>query len=568
MVPPPDVKPPSETKGNRIAFLFNAYQNVAKVAVAVVASIALFIFVAPFVLGEAQLRALAQVFGVETLFVELRLIPEHDPSLLANNLPQQSEADLPPAPPNQDYFTSISEALRMGEIERSAVLMKAAPPKKLESEFDLNQVASLSARFYLAVGKDEQALRAASARCGGDGRRGEGLVSTCLPLARSYIGLGRFQEASTVLDNLEAASDAEGYATQLGFARAALKVGLDASPRALADHIFVFLQPISMDVEWERQIAKWILRDFGRIGHRRWRDVAQILLKLERAKVAEAMGRVAVESGRYSYAVGLTRFLDFLALRYGYPVLGFKHGSGRLLVNDTRVSITLQAIASNMAADERNIVGNRLQVLRGKRPFAEVERLIAVNLALQEKNWNKAFQILNGQIENIPNSRFSFEWKLAGAAFAIGSNNLGMAGQLEQALTLYGAKVPKVKEIFDYWYTLARLRLRVQRAAGDAVARASLLADSEREQGLVAALKLSNVGAREERGMGELESIVQRYPWHDSVLEAAILASGRRGQDPSRYMAMQNRLTPIRLAAGREKNLLLDTTVEELLRLL
>jgi hypothetical protein len=562
---PPDVVPPSAPRGNRFAFLFNASQNGMKWVLSGFAGIALFVFLSPFLLEEQELRSLASSIGAEGAFEALGLIPDAaavDPFVDMNSPNPLPAPPLPEA--NKAYFYGVIEALRLGDVEKAAQLMRVRPPQALSSQYDLDMTAAVSARYFLLVGKEEQALRAVTVRCGADGS-GVQLVANCLPLARAYVGLGRYNEARITLLNLEAATDALEFKDQLEFVRTAIVSGQALSPRGVAAHLLSFMKPTAMDVEWERQQATWILQEFGRLGADRWGDLAKIIFQSDRSSYESAMKDAIVDSSRFRNALGLTRFLDFLALRYGHRVLGFEHGLRLLPLDDTRFALALQAVSSNIAAESPDLA-MMLQPLRGKRPFGDVERLIAVNLAIQERSWNKAFQILNGQISEIPKSRFSFEWKLAGAAFAIGSHNVTMAKELAKAFTLYAKKEPKVLRSFDYWYTLARLHQSSGQAAARSIDQASRLAASEREQGLVASLRLfassSNISAQ------EIEAIVQRFPGHDSVLEAAILASGRRNRDPSRFMAMQNSLTNTRLVEGREKNLLLDWTVEELLRLL
>lgn len=564
-VPPPDVSPPAKAKGNPLAFLFNASHNAGKWVGGIVGALAVLVLVSPAVLPEEDLRHFAQTLGAESMFVSLGLIPEVATDLGANASSFEPSGPVVQPEPNQEYFNQVSEALRQGDPEKAARLMEKRPTQLLETRFDLDKAAEMSARFYLMVGKEEQALRAISARCGVDGGGASATVVTCLPLLRSYLSLGRLPDASRTLAHLRNASDAADYPQALDYAQTALSAAQQGTPKAVTDHLLSFLKPTSMEVEWERQISAWILRDFARLGHRRWRDVAQLVFQIDRAKFEEAMSPVALESGRYVNAFALTRFLDFLALRFGHEPFELKHGAKMLPLDDTRLGLTLNALSKNLSADISS-VSHSLQMLRGSRPYSEVERLIAVNLALQEKSWNKAYQILNSQVEEIPNSRFSFEWKLAGAAFAIGSNNEKMARTLEQAIFLFGEKTPKVKDTFDYWYSLARLQVSFGKNAERAVASANSFADSEREQGLVAALRLMIPRDRGTLSGSQIDRVVQQYPKHDSVLEAAILASGRQGRDPGRYMNLQNRLTAVKLAAGREKNLLLDTTVEDLLR--
>jgi hypothetical protein len=256
-----------------------------------------------------------------------------------------------------------------------------------------------------------------------------------------------------------------------------------------------------------------------------------------------------------------------MAVRFGYQVLGFQHGIRSYGLNDYRLSVTLQALSANMVADGGDLTVV-LQGLRDKKPFGEVERLIKVNLALQENRWTKAYQILSAQIPTLKESRFGFEWKLAGALFAIGSNNIPMSKSLFEGLRLYGARNPAVTRSFDYWHILAKLGQFAGIPVTSEIDQAESFATSERERGLIAALRLNAASGGGKNREMDIESYVNRFPWHDSVLTAAILASGRAGKDPTRYMRMQDRITVARLAAGREKNLLLDSTVEELLGIL
>jgi hypothetical protein len=349
--------------------------------------------------------------------------------------------------------------------------------------------------------------------------------------------------------------------------KSAVKSAERLNPRGIADHLLVFLKQTSTSVEWERQQAFWIVESLARLGHKRWPDFAKIVFGSDRETFSKALSSVSLEGGRFRNALALTRLLDYLAVRFGYQVLGFQHGIRSYGLNDYRLSVTLQALSANMVADGGDLTVV-LHGLRDKKPFGEVEKLIKLNLALQENRWTKAYQILSAQIPTLKESRFGFEWKLAGALFAIGSNNIPMSKSLFEGLRLYGTRNPAVTRSFDYWHILAKLGQFAGTPVASEIDQAESFATSERERGLIAALRLNAASGGGKNREMDIESYVNRFPWHDSVLTAAILASGRAGKDPTRYMRMQDRITVARLAAGREKNLLLDSTVEELLRVL
>lgn len=588
--PPPVVKPPGRFQSSRFGSVLYRFRGAGTAVLVAVVVVTATVLAAPLLVSEENLRGFAAEHQLEGLFESLGMISQVEgfgtaassstAGVTGNDAPAVGGAPVASKPAgvetppvvqktfeaNREYFSRITDALQQGDPEKSAAYMNQPPSKPLESAFDFDAAAMAAARFYLFVGRVPEALRVIEERCGK--RSAESMSAEhCLPLVRAYLSMGRAKDASAAFTKVSAAPDASEQTERLQILKSALAYAQQLSPRGIADHLLEFLQQTSTDVEWERQQGFWILESLARLGHGRWSDFAQIVFKTDRAKFLKALSGVSIEGGRFRNSLALTRFLDYLAARFGYDVLGFQHGNRNYGLNDYRLSVAFQALSANMVADSGDLTV-LLHRLRDKKPFGEVERLIKLNLALQENRWTTAYQILNSQVPSLPQARFGFEWKLAGALFAIGSNNVPLAKNLYTALQLYGARTPSVTKSFDYWHIVARLGQFTGTDVTSEMDRAESLAASERERGLVAALRLKADSARGSNAEADIETYVNRFPWHDSVLSAAILASGRAGKDPSRYMKMQDRITVGRLAAGREKNLLLDSTVEELLRFL
>lgn len=596
----PVVKPPGRFAASgfgSVLYRFRAAGTALAMAAFVVGAT---ILAAPMVVSEDNLRGFAVEHQLEDLFVSLGMLSKGEgsaPGVTGSHVsgpvgfgagtagPQTGVAPAPGQPgageqsvvaeqpkaakpfeANRDYFSQIADAMQQGDPEKAAQLMKQRPPKPLEGTFDLDASAMAAARFYLFVGRSSEALRVMEERCA---KRSTESMSAehCIPLARAYLSMGRIDNATKIFAQVAAAPDASEQAEPLQMLKAAVSSAQRLSPRGVADHLLVFLKQSSTSVEWERQQSFWIVESLARLGHKRWPDFAKIVFSSEREKFSQALASVTLEGGRFRNALAMTRLLDYLAVRFGYQVLGFQHGIRSYGLNDHRLSVTLHALSANMIADGGDLTVV-LQGLRDKKPFGEVERLIKLNLAVQENRWTKAYQILSAQIPTLKESRFGFEWKLAGALFAIGSNNIPMSKSMFEGLKLYGTRNPLVTSSFDYWHILAKLGQFAGIPVNSEIDRAESFASSERERGLIAALRLNAASGGGKNREMDIESYVNRFPWHDSVLTAAILASGRAGKDPTRYMRMQDRITVARLAAGREKNLLLDSTVEELLRIL
>lgn len=564
------VKPPLPVQGNRAAPYVRAGKWALTFAIASVMTAAICVLAFPYVFSKEELRVLARELSLEDTFETVGLL---DPEVAVSmptfeELPASAVAPvgIPPVlvpSPNESYFQEIIGFIRSGEPYEAAAAMKKPPQVALRMRYDLDMSSMAAARLNLLLAQSEKAAQALHHRC--VTHVVELSAEICVHYVRALVGTGRYGEARSLLARLHEARDHDLVSEELTMTGRVLAAVEPRTPLSLAQYFLDFINAPSHDYEWDRQESLWLLKEIGNLDVSRWRDLAQILFQLRRSEIIMRLQSAEFAKEKIKSAMGLTWFLDFLAVRYGFEILGFEHGNRILPAADHRFAVVARVLASSVQGGSE-VDQSLLHGIRSKRPYSEIERLMTINMSMQDRQLGKVYHLMNAHMDLILRGQFSFEWKLLGAHYAVEIGNATMAAKLYRTFKALAKGKEEYVRSFDFWYTMSKLAAFHNEDPLAYVERARPFAFSEREQGLLEAVRIAWFAKKREFDKLNVSLTVKKYPWHYRVLSAAILAQGHAGRDPKKFIEMQNRVSSSRIAEGREKNLLTDYTVRVIIQ--
>jgi hypothetical protein len=531
-------------------------------------TVAVSLFTIPYLFSAEELRVLARELGLEETLQQMSLLePEIDVSM-----PKFEEipiaTPIEPVRPvlvpteNKSYFQNILGFIRTGEPYKATAAMNQPPNTAFRARYDLDMSSMAAARLNLLLAQSGKAEHALHHRC--VVHVVELSAEICVHYLRALVGTGRYEEARTLLVRLKAARDQDFVPEALGMVERVLEAVEPRSPLSLANYFFYLIESPSHDFEWDRQEGLWLLKEIGNLEVSRWRDFAQILFQLRREEAVARLQSADFSKEKMKSVMGLTWFLDYLAVRFGFETLGFEHGSRSLPAADHRFANVVRVLASSIQGGSE-LDQALLHGIRSKEPYSEIERLMTINMAMQDRQLGKVFHLMSAHIDLIMRSRFGIEWKLLGALYAVEIGNKSMARKMYDSFLKLSTTEEEYVRSFDFWYTFAKLASFHGDSPIQYAERAQVFAFSQREQGLIEALRIEWFAKNRQFDKLNVSVAVQKYPRHYRVLSAAILALGHAGRDPKKIIQMQNRVSSSGLSEGREKNLLTDQTVRALL---
>lgn len=567
---PPPAKPPLPVLGNSGALYIRAGKWVMTLVSVSLMTAVVSVLAVPYIFSEEEMRLLARELSLEDTFEAAGLLrpevsvtmPQFEELPVASVDPVSIAPVLVPSP-NEGYFNKIIGHISSGEVYEAVDAMKNPPKVALRMRYDLDMSSMVAARLNLLLAQSEKAEQALHHRC--VTHVIELSAEICIHYVRALVGLGRYEEARTLLARLKESRDHDLVADELNTTGRLLAAVEPRTPASLVQYILDFISGQSHDYEWDRQESLWILKEIGNLDVSRWRDLAQIVFQIRRSEIVDLLQSAEFAKEKVKTAMGLTWFLDFLAVRYGFESLGFDHGNRFLPASDHRFAAVARVLTSSFQGGSE-VDQHLLHRIRSKPLYSELERLITINVSLQDRQLGKVYHLMNTHMDLTMRGQFGFEWKLLGAHYASEIGNKSMAAKLYRTFKELAKGDKEYVQSFDFWYTMSKLAAFHDEDPLRHVDRAQPFAFTVREQGLLEAVRIAWFAKNRQFEKLNVSLSVKKYPWHYRVLSAAILAQGHAGRDPKNFIEMQNRVSSSRIAEAREKNLLTDYTIRAIIQ--
>jgi hypothetical protein len=463
---------------------------------------------------------------------------------------------------NRKYFALVSNAIERGEPSGAIRAFRTPLQVPLAKE-DKIIAAEMEARYYLLVGNMEKAVNSLAPHCTNPMA---GQFSSCVHYLRALISSKRFAEAKKLLEWSSRTPGLEAFKLQqvvLGLGLRALSVPMVDMSRALLTNA---ISELNVSSEWHRQRIVWFARSFLNLKSRDRESLLNSVLVSRRESTLNAFKMLERTALGVNEGL-LLNFLDYWATRFEIKPISDVGPESRFDSDYARVGRIFSLLVREYKENYQTI-GTSLVGFVGRPVFEELSSLVVANMAINDGNVQKAWNVLRREFEGVRSRKagFGYEWALVFARCAVmekGTQNL-IAAKKELELAEKSAELAKGD--FFYWLLKARLERETQTRNEESFNEARKLAYGPYENGLVVveeARRLRAAGKLKEAAM-LLHNSVSTIPDHGVLLQVAAEITPLIGLSPQKYLEAFSRIPNNRLMRNSE----IPTLSEETMRLL
>jgi hypothetical protein len=464
---------------------------------------------------------------------------------------------------NNRYFSTVNAAFERGEPSEAIRAFRSPLQTPLSKE-DKIIAAEMEARYYLLVGKAEKAVSVLEPHCATPVATSYG---SCVHYVRALISTRQFAHAKKILEWVRQSPGLEAFKEQqtvMELGLRALSVPMVDMSRALFTQI---VSEFNVPFEWHRQRVAWFARAFLGLQKKNREALLTTLLVSRRESTVNSIRLLEKSSIGVNEGL-LVNFLNYWASRFELKPFSDLVGRSSLDSDYARLG-KLYLFMSRAFKENYQSIATALVGYVGRPSYEEIARLLTANMAINDGNVSKAWEIFRRDFENVRSRkvRFGYEWALVFARCAVnekGTRNLILA---ERELEAHESRGVAIQGDFFHWLLKARIERETQTHGGSSFDQAKKLAYGPFENGLLVveeARRLRAAGKVKEAAM-LLHNSVSSIPDHGVLLQTAAEITPLVGLSPQRYLEGFSSIPEERLMRSMEYPMLSDETMRVLL---
>lgn len=444
--------------------------------------------------------------------------------------------------PNGKVYQNIDLKLQVGDPLASLQAFRSKLAFDMASSEERRLANQFRARFFLGVSNLKRAWELLSMECTDVDELNYG---TCFHAVRAAISLEKWDYARRILDKINEINELSDESKQLFRMLRVFLKGLEKpSLEGIKSSIDHYINVYSLGSEWHRQRTIWILKMLFAIDKESRQVIFVYLFDAGKSQIEGAV------NSRELLRIPGQDPLFSAALRY----FALESESEPLNLEEKKVNFDSEffqaaeffKLLNRVGLENRHSLLTTTGSLSQNQKFRELLSLVRLNLALEDRDFDSAWSILDGA-QNTSSKLFEFEWACALARFMIETRSLENLDVLLSRLVRLQSKNPWITMDFGYWYIQSQIHRALKMDNSKTLEKLKSTAQNSREKAnFYTESILSDSNQNLEATYQKITGALKSFPYHSKLENLAAEMAGRTGRDPSLFLAT-SRNVPVKL---------------------